>query len=106
MTEKLTPFETFRELKARQQATARARTQEAGGGAQAALGEIMSVVEDTDRLVSRLQGGLKHELARELARGDARGLDGMRDLVRRYERLSWELHGQLRAVLEGARKGR
>lgn len=106
MTDKLTPFETFRELKARQQAGDQARRDEAQAGAPAALGEIMSVVEDTGRLVARLQGGLKHELARELARGEEVGIDGMRDLVRRYERLSWELHGQLRAVLEGARKGR
>jgi len=106
MTDKLTPFETFRELKARQQGADRARQNEARGGTPAALGEITSVVEDTGRLVGRLQGGLKHELARELARGEAGGIDGMRDLVRRYERLSWELHGQLRAVLEGARKGR
>lgn len=106
MSDKLTTFETFRELKARQQAEERARQHEGEGGAPAGIVEVMSVVEDTARLVGRLQGGLKHELARALAQGEAGGTDGMRDLVRRYERLSWELHGQLRAVLEGARKGR
>jgi len=107
MGDKLTPFETFRQLKERQRAEERARAESARGEeARAGLTEIMAVIEDTGRLVGRLQGGLKRELAHALARGEASGVDGMRNLVRRYERLSWELHGQLRAVLEGARKGR
>jgi hypothetical protein len=106
MDEKLTPFETFSRLKAAQDAGQVARADAARhGDARAGADALGDLVEQTERMVQRLEAGLKRALAEEVASG--RGLDEeeIRVLLRRYERLSWHLHGHLRAILHGARKG-
>ncbi len=62
------------------------------------------MVEDTARVVDHLENGLKRSLAREIAYGTQIDTHEVRALARRYERLSWYLHGQLRAILDGSRK--
>ena len=103
MSEKPTTLATFRRQKAAA-ADARAasrRTDEARDGAQA----VADLVEETARLVARLDAGLKRAIAAEIAAGGSVEADRIRALLRRYERLSWHLHGQLRAILDAAAKG-
>ena len=106
MSEKLTTLETFKRLKAAREAEhdARAagrRTDEARDGAAA----VAALVEETARMVERLDGGLKRAIAAEIAAGGSVKADQIRALLRRYERLSWHLHGHLRAILDAAAKG-
>ena len=103
MSEKLTTLETFRRLKAAAEDARAAgrRTDEARDGAAA----MAALVEETARLVERLDGGLKRAIAAEIAAGGSVKVDQIRALLRRYERLSWHLHGHLRAILDAAAKG-
>ena len=100
MSEKLTTLSTFRRLKAAEEdaRAASRRTDEARDGAQA----VAALVEETARLVERLEGGLKRAIAAEIAAGGSVEADQIRALLRRYERLSWHLPGQLRAILDAA----
>jgi hypothetical protein len=105
MGEKLTSFDTFRRLKEAQEAEQRERRAAVRGEAtRAGYDEIVSLVEDTARVVDRLENGLKRAIGREIAYGTQIDADEVRALARRYERLSWYLHGQLRAILDGSRK--
>ena len=106
MDEKLTPFETFSRLKAAQDAEQAGRADAARhGDARAGADALGDLVDQTERMVQRLEAGLKRSLAEEVAGGGSVDEDEIRALLRRYERLSWHLHGHLRAILHGARKG-
>jgi hypothetical protein len=97
MDEKLTSFETFSRRKAEQDDAGRRDAARAG------VAELEDPVAETERLVQRLDQGLKRTVSGEV--GTTVGEDEIRALLRRYERASWHLHGDLRAILHGARKG-
>jgi len=105
MAGKLTSFETFRQLRQDRDEEQRARdAAQREGEARAGLADIARLVDDTGRLVARLQDGLKRQIGLRVARGELVDVEALHHLIRRYERLSWQLHGELRGVLERARR--
>ena len=105
MDEKLTSFETFSRLKAAQDAQQVARSDAPyRGDARAGAEALSSLVDETAHMVERLEAGLKRSLAQAVAGDGGVDEDEIRALLRRYERLSWHLHGHLRAILQSTPK--
>ncbi len=105
MTEKLTSFNEFKRLKSRRMMEV-ARQGEVARNRDAAetYKELVQLVEQTNRLVKRLEAGRQRELAAAIARGNIGEPESVAPLVRSYERLSWRLYGQLRYILDASRK--
>jgi len=105
MDEKLTSFETFSRLKAVQDAQQEARSDAAyRGDARAGAEALRGLVDETAHMVERLETDLKRSLAQAVAGDGGVDEDEIRTLLRRYERLSWHLHGHLRAILQSTHK--
>lgn len=107
MADKLTSFETFQRLKRHQESAQRERNDaELESVVRAGFEDIVGLVEDTEALAARLEDGLKRDLAKRAAAGELVEVEALRHLVRRYERYSWQLHEQLRGILDRARRGK
>ncbi len=107
MADKLTSFETFQRLRRNQESEQRERDNAAReNAARAGFEDIVELVESTEAMAARLDDGLKRELAQRAATGELVEIEALRHLVRRYERYSWQLHEQLRTILDRARRGK
>ena len=107
MADKLTSFETFQRLRRDQESVQRERDDaERESAVRAGFEDIIGLVESTEALAARLEDGLKRELAQRAATGELVEVEALRHLVRRYERYSWQLHEQLRGILDRARRGK
>jgi len=107
MADKLTSFETFQRLKRDQETVLRERNDaERNVATRAGFEDIVSLIENTESLAARLENGLKRDLGQSAAAGELVEIKALRHLVRRYERYSWQLHDQLRGILDRARRGK
>jgi len=107
MADKLTSFETFQRLKRNQETELRERDNaERDSAIRAGFDDIVGLIDNTEALAGRLEHGLKRELGQHAAAGDLVEIEALRHLVRRYERYSWQLHDQLRGILDRARRGK
>lgn len=105
MDENLTSFETFQRLKLAHEEAGVARDQaERAADAAQCLRDIVRLLEDTQAMIDRLEGGMRREVGHQIAGGKLTEADSLRAMVRQYERASWELHGQLRGILDRARR--
>lgn len=105
MAETLTPFEEFKRLKGRQARPQRnAGSAAAEHAAHAAYAALVALIQDTARLVKRLDHGAEHSLAQAIARAAVAERAELVELARARPRLSWRPDGQLRAILDAARK--
>ncbi len=107
MADKLTSFETFQRLKRNQETQQRERGDaERSEATRAGFEDIVSLIDNTESLAGRLEDGLKRDLGQRAATGELVEIEALRHLVRRYERYSWQLHDQLRGILDRARRGK
>ena len=107
MADKLTPFETFQRLKRQQETALRERDDaDRDEATRACFDDVVALVDGTEALAARLEDGLKRDLAQSAAAGDLVETEALRHLLRRYERYSWQLHDQLRGILDRARRGK
>lgn len=107
MANNLTSFETFQRLKREQATELRERDDaERTGAMRAGFDDIVSLIDNTESLAARLEDGLKRDLGQSAAAGELVEIEALRHLVRRYERYSWQLHDQLRGILDRARRGK
>lgn len=107
MADKLTSFETFQRLKRQQENIFRERDDaERDEATRACFDDIVALIDRTEALAARLEQGLKRDLAHSAAAGDLVETEALRRLLRRYERYSWQLHDQLRGILDRARRGK
>ena len=105
MDDKLTSFETFRQLREARDTAGEARDQaERAADASQCLGDIMRLLDDTQAMIDRLEDGMRREVGQQIAQGRLVEAESLRQMVRHYERASWQLHGQLRGILDRARR--
>ena len=105
MDEKLMSFETFQRLRMAHDKADVARDQaERSADAAQCLRDIERLLEDTQVMINRLEAGMRREIGHQTAHGNLVDADSLRGMVRHYERASWELHGQLRGILDRARR--
>lgn len=107
MADKLTSFETFQRLKREQESSLRERdVTERDVATRACFEEIITLVDNTETLAGQLEDGLKRDLGQIAAAGELVETEALRHLLRRYERYSWQIHDQLRGILDRARRGK
>jgi hypothetical protein len=107
MVDKLTTFETFQRRKCEQESVQRERDDaERDGETRTCFEDIVVLVDNTEALAGRLENGLKRDLGQSAAAGELVEIEALRHMLRRYERYSWQLHDQLRGILDRARRGR
>lgn len=66
--------------------------------------DLLSLVQETERLVNVLGNGAQRELATAVANNKITDQESLCRLSKVYERVAWRLHGQLRYMTHGAQK--
>lgn len=66
--------------------------------------DLFSLVQETERLVKVLGNGAQRELAAAVASKKISDHDRLSRLSKTYERVAWQLHGQLRYMTHAAQK--
>jgi|TARA_B100000614_G_scaffold216256_1_gene200944 hypothetical protein len=101
----VTPFDEFRRLKDQQEDEGRNQEKlESHNAACGAYADLVRYLEETARLVEALDHETSRALAKAIAEGEVAEREDLRKIAYAYERLSWRLCGQLRAILDGIRK--